>query len=74
MLQEACRLHSPVPLFSGEPINDPISASQVIMRQSDVNPEPKKGQPVADLINMGFEKEDRKQQKRKAGTVGFCHV
>lgn len=73
MLQEACRLHSPVPLFSGEPINDPINASQVIMRQSDVNQRPK-GQPVADLtINMGFEKRDRKQQKSWDCRV-FCHV
>lgn len=30
---------------------------------------------MADLVNMGFEKEDRKQQKRKTGTVGvFCHI
>ena len=29
---------------------------------------------MADLINMGFEKKDRKQQKRKAGTVGFFAI
>jgi len=41
------------------------------MKQNDVNQKLKGASNSQDLINMGFEKEDKKSQERKTGIVIF---